>query len=82
MRECHIKHEAATSVDILHLDGALDAYSFPRLESALTHLRDGARHRIVLDCSSLDYVNSAALGALIGYARRARERAATSSWPP
>lgn len=74
MRECHIKHEVRDNVDILHLDGALDAYSFPRLETALTHLRDGARHRIVLDCSSLDYVNSAALGALIGFARRAREQ--------
>ncbi len=73
MRECQIKHEALESVDVLYLDGALDAYSFPRLESSLNRLREGNRHRIVLDCSSLDYVNSAALGALIGFARRARE---------
>ncbi len=73
MRECHIKHEARESVDILYLDGALDAYSFPRLESALTNLREAGRHRVVLDCASLEYVNSAALGALIGYARRSRE---------
>ncbi|MCS6770645.1 MAG: STAS domain-containing protein [Kiritimatiellae bacterium] len=73
MRECHIKHEERGDVDILHLDGALDAYSFPRLESALNGLRDRQRHRIVLDCRHLDYINSAALGALIGFARRARE---------
>lgn len=73
MRECQIKHEAREGVDVLHLDGALDAYSFPRLESALTHLRESGRHCMVLDCSNLDYVNSAALGALIGFARRARE---------
>ena len=36
-------------------------------------LRDGERHRVVLECANLDYINSAALGALIGYARRARE---------
>jgi anti-sigma B factor antagonist len=73
MRECQIKHEARDSVDVLYLDGALDAYSFPRLEAALAKLREGGRHRMVLDCANLDYVNSAALGALIGFARRARE---------
>lgn len=73
MRECQIKHEARDEVDVLHLDGSLDAYSFPRLESSLNHLRDNDRHRIILDCSNLDYINSAALGALIGFARRARE---------
>lgn len=73
MRECQIKHEAKESVDILHLDGALDAYSFPRLEHALGRLREQSRHRIILDCSNLDYINSAALGALIGFARQARE---------
>lgn len=74
MRECQIKHESREDVDVLHLDGALDAYSFPRLESSLNHLRDSSRHRIILDCSNLDYINSAALGALIGFARRAREQ--------
>ncbi len=73
MRECQITHEDRGEADILRLDGALDAYSFPRLESALNSLRANDRHNIVLDCSSLDYINSAALGALIGFARRARE---------
>ena len=73
MRECQIKHEERDAVDILRLDGALDAYSFPRLESALNSLRANNRHSIVLDCVNLDYINSAALGALIGFARRARE---------
>lgn len=74
MRECQIKHEQHDDVDVLHLDGALDAYSFPKLESALNHLRAGSRNRIVLDCASLDYINSAALGALIGFTRKAREQ--------
>jgi anti-sigma B factor antagonist len=73
MRECQIKHERRGDVDILYLDGALDAYSFPRLEYSLNQLREQQRHRIVLECSNLDYINSAALGALIGFARRARE---------
>ncbi len=74
MRECQIRHESRDGVDVLHLDGALDAYAFPRLETALNHLRETGRHKIVLHCASLDYVNSAALGALIGFARKSREQ--------
>jgi anti-anti-sigma factor len=75
MRECQIKHETVASVDVLRLDGALDAYSFPRLEQAsMTQLRDRQRNLIVLDCANLDYINSASLGALIGFARRVREQ--------
>jgi anti-sigma B factor antagonist len=73
MRECTIHVEQQGDLDVLRLDGSLDAYSFPRLESVLTELRDKKRHRVALDCTNLDYISSAALGALIGFARRARE---------
>jgi anti-anti-sigma factor len=73
MRECSIHVEQRGELDILHLDGSLDAYSFPRLEAVLNELRENKRHRVVLDCAGLDYISSAALGALIGFARRARE---------
>lgn len=73
MRECIIKREEREDLDVLRLDGALDSYSFPRLENTLNGLRETKRHRVVLDCVGLDYISSAALGALIGFARRARE---------
>ena len=73
MRECVIKREERENLDIIRLDGALDSYSFPRLESTLDGLREAQRHRVVLDCGGLEYISSAALGALIGFARRARE---------
>jgi anti-sigma B factor antagonist len=73
MRECNIQLEEKGSVDVLKLDGSLDAYSFPRLESTLGQLQENQRTRVILDCSGLEYVSSAALGALIGFARRARE---------
>lgn len=73
MRECIIQREQHGDLDVLHLDGSLDAYSFPRLEATLNGLREGNRHRVILDCAGLDYISSAALGALIGFARRARE---------
>jgi anti-sigma B factor antagonist len=73
MRECTIQLEQKGNLDILRLDGSLDAYSFPRLESTLGQLREKERNRVILDCSGLEYISSAALGALIGFARRARE---------
>ena len=74
MKECIIEREERGDLDIVHLDGSLDAYSFPRLESALNNLRETSRNRVILDCDGLDYISSAALGALIGFARRAREK--------
>lgn len=73
MKICQITHTEQGAVDVLALDGALDSYSFPRFDAALGKLREGNRSRIVLDCARLDYINSAALGAVIGFARRARE---------
>ena len=74
MRECVIERKEEGDLDILNLDGSLDAYSFPRLESSLNGLRESNRNRVILNCGGLDYISSAALGALIGFARRAREK--------
>lgn len=74
MRECHIHREERGNLDVLVLDGSLDAYSFQKLEQHLNSLREEGRNRVILDCEQLDYVSSAALGALIGFARRSREQ--------
>jgi anti-anti-sigma factor len=73
MRECNIQLEERDNLDILRLDGSLDAHSFPRLESTLNQLRERKHNRVILDCTGLEYISSASLGALIGFARRARE---------
>lgn len=74
MKECSIQLDEHNGLSFLMLDGSLDAYSFPKLESVLGQLWESGKHRVVLDCSGLEYVSSAALGALIGFARRAREK--------
>ena len=73
MRDCSITREENDKLDVLRLDGSLDSFSFPKLEKALGELRDQDRHCVVLDCKGLDYISSVALGALIGFSRRARE---------
>lgn len=74
MKGCTIRQEQRDTFDILHLNGSLDAYSFSQLEDTLNELRDQDLNRVVLNCEKLEYISSAALGALIGFSRRARER--------
>ncbi len=73
MRECEITRDRRDEYDVLHLDGSLDAYSFPKLDQVLSELREHDRIRVVLDCEKLEYISSVALGALIGFTRKARE---------
>ena len=74
MKECVIQVEERDGVFILRLDGSLDAYSFPNLEAQLKNLKEKNQHKVVLDCTGLDYVHSAALGAFIGFARMSRDK--------
>lgn len=73
MRECSIERIEQDGFDVLRIHGSLDSFSFPKLEEALGSLREKERHRVILDCSGLNYISSVALGALIGFSRRARE---------
>jgi anti-anti-sigma factor len=73
MKDFHIEKEAAGDVQIVRLTGSLDMYSFPRLETQLGGLFQRGQYRVVLDCRGLDYIGSAGLGALIGFAKQARE---------
>jgi anti-sigma B factor antagonist len=73
MKDFRIDRETRGKVQIVRLGGSLDMYSFPRLESHLTSLFQQGLYNIVLDCRDLDYIGSAGLGALIGFAKQARE---------
>jgi len=72
MKDFHIERETKSDVQLVKLTGSLDMYSFPRLEAQLSTLLDQGLIRIVLDCQNLDYIGSAGLGALIGFAKQAR----------
>ena len=73
MKDFQIDQESRGAVQIIRLAGSLDMYSFPRLESQLNALFQQGRFFLVLDCRDLDYIGSAGLGALIGFAKQARE---------
>jgi anti-sigma B factor antagonist len=73
MKDFRIEREERGSVQLVRLSGSLDMYSFPRLEMQLNTLFQQGHYCIVLDCHELDYIGSAGLGALIGFAKQARE---------
>lgn len=74
MKDFQIDRENRNGIELVRLSGSLDMYSFPRLETHLATLFQEGHHRVVLDCASLDYIGSAGLGALIGFAKEAREK--------
>ena len=64
------KHQAADrDVQVVKVDGYLDAHTFPTLEKALHQLIKDGQHNIVLDFETLDYISSAGLGLLLGVHR-------------
>lgn len=52
-------------------EGDLDAYTVGKFRTTLSELED--KSRMVVDLSEVPFMDSAGLGALIGYMRRARE---------
>ena len=74
MKDFRIDHEMRGPIEVVRLAGSLDMYSFPRLETQLTQLFQQKHYSVLLDCKELDYIGSAGLGALIGFAKQAREK--------
>jgi anti-sigma B factor antagonist len=74
MKDFRIERDARGDVEVIRLTGSLDMYSFPRLETQISTLFQENHHAVLLDCRNLDYIGSAGLGALIGFAKQAREK--------
>jgi len=74
MKDFQLEHETRGAIQLVRLSGSLDMYSFPRLETQLNTFFQQGRYAILLDCQALDYIGSAGLGALIGFAKLTREQ--------
>jgi anti-sigma B factor antagonist len=51
---------------LIELEGEVDVYTVPNLKEKLNELLDKKMVDTVADCSSLQYIDSTGLGALIG----------------
>lgn len=58
---------------VVHLQGEVDLASAPQVRRGIYELIDQGHHRIAVDLSSVDFMDSTGLGVLIGSLKRLRE---------
>jgi len=63
-----ISTDVVDGVSIVHVGGDLDVYTAPRLKETLAAMVSG--QRVVLDLSEVHFIDSTALGVLVGAFRQ------------
>ena len=58
---------------VVALSGELDAFTSRQLQHRLDEIIDGGHHDLVIDLGALNFIDSTALGVLVGAQRRARD---------
>lgn len=61
-------------VAVISLGGEVDVYTSPRVKQEVVDLLNNGTHKMVVDLSGVEYLDSTGLGVLIGGLKRARER--------
>jgi anti-sigma B factor antagonist len=62
------------SIQILELNGELDAHTASELEAAIQKCRDSQNHFIVVNGQNLQYISSAGLGVFMAYIEDVRDQ--------
>src|SRR5918993_4162660 len=70
----HIKRLQEEGADVLVLIGEIDASSSIELDLAIAKSVGEGYSRILVDCSSLDYISSAGLGVFMSYIEEFKDR--------
>jgi len=66
-----IQHNAVNDYDILAPQGEIDLASYTHLRARISELIEAGRPNVVIDLSGTEFLDSTALGALIGGRRKA-----------
>ena len=61
-------------VAVIALSGEADVYTSPRIKQEIVDLLNNGTHKLVIDLTGVEYLDSTGLGVLIGGLKRARER--------
>jgi len=69
--ELEIEHRTEGDYDILAPQGELDLATYTQLRERINELLSAGRTNLVMDLSGTEFLDSTALGALIGGRRRA-----------
>lgn len=59
---------------IIELEGEVDVYTAPQLKQQMISMLEGGAKELVVNLTKVDYLDSTALGVLIGGLKRMRER--------
>ena len=72
MEEFTINTKKQNNIDILYLNGFLDAHTSVELEKYFEKLIEDNKYRIVVNFDKLSYISSAGLGVFMAYIETAR----------
>src|SRR5687767_12374391 len=70
----HIKRLQEDGADVIALIGEIDASSSIELDLAIAKSVGEGFSKILIDCSSLDYISSAGLGVFMSYIEEFKDR--------
>lgn len=62
------------AIQILELEGDLDAHTAPDFEAAIRKCIDGEQHKIIVHGTRLEYISSAGLGVFMAFIEEVRDR--------
>lgn len=65
---------ADRELPIIELEGEVDVYTAPQLKQQMIGILEGGAKELVVNLEKVDYLDSTALGVLIGGLKRMRER--------
>ncbi len=66
-------HTQNEGLPVIQLEGEVDVYTAPQLKQRMVELLEGGAKAMVVDLEKVEYLDSTALGVLIGGLKRVRE---------
>jgi anti-sigma B factor antagonist len=72
-----VETRSLNQTTVIDLEGEVDVYTAPHLKQRIIDLLDSGAKHVTVNLSNVDYLDSTALGVLIGGLKRLRERNGT-----
>lgn len=73
MADLSIETREVDGVAVVHPDGFINAHTVRQFEASLESLVEAGKYQILLNCTRLNYISSAGLGAIMGLIETVRE---------
>lgn len=77
--ELSLDHYARGDHTVLEVGGEIDVYTAPKLREKLVELVGEGHHRLIVDMTKVEFLDSTGLGVLVGGLKRVRSHDGTLS---